>query len=73
MWSDNDDHLDGCRHCLPRSVRFGADTYDRDRDEVQAEFRGSDPQDAGRPVAPSSKRDDSMYEATTPRALFDGE
>jgi len=71
QWSDNDGELDGCRHCLPRSVRFGDDIYGRDKDEVEAEFRGSDPQDAGRPVAPSSQ--DPDREPTTPRALFDSE
>lgn len=35
QWSDNDGHLDGCRECLPRSVRFGEDPYDRDRDDIE--------------------------------------
>ena len=82
QWSDNSGELDGCRHCLPRSIRFGNDIYDRNRDDVQAEFRGSDPQDTGRPVASSSRVTETMagreqvppeeQEATTPRALLDG-
>lgn len=39
MWRDNQGRLDGCRECLPRSVRFGEDVYDRDVDEAEAEFR----------------------------------
>ena len=83
QWSDNDGVLDGCRHCLPRSIRFGADIYDRDRDEVQAEFKGSDPQDRGNEPAPSSSVVDSMslgpdpvhdfedFKADSPAALLD--
>lgn len=38
QWSDNNDVLDGCRHCLPRSVRFGEDVYGRSKDEAQDAF-----------------------------------
>lgn len=35
QWADNDGDLNGCRECLPRSVRFGEDVYDRDPDDVE--------------------------------------
>lgn len=35
QWSDNDGQLDGCRTCLPRSIRYGQDLYDRDPDEIE--------------------------------------
>jgi len=38
QWSDNDGVLDGCRECLPRSIRFGEDPYDRDKDVAQENF-----------------------------------
>ena len=33
-FSDPDGVLRGCRHCLPRSVRFGND-HDRDADDIE--------------------------------------
>lgn len=61
QWADNDGTLYGCRHCLPRSIRFGEDVYDRDPEEVtdfdlEAPNRGRDP-------APSSRVKDQL-EAT---------
>ena len=37
QWADNDGTLRGCPQCLPRSVRFGEDVYDRDPDDIEHE------------------------------------
>lgn len=38
VWADEYNYLDGCPSCLPRSVRFGEDVYDRNLAEAEAEF-----------------------------------
>lgn len=35
QWADNDDRVQGCPECLPRSVRFGEDVYDRDPADIE--------------------------------------
>lgn len=81
QWSNNDGVLTSCRHCAPRSYRFGEDIYGRNLDDI--EFRGSDPSDRGTDPAPSSRVVDSMslgpdpledyddFRASSPAALLD--
>lgn len=42
-----DGTLNGCRECLPRSIRFGEDLYGRDPDDIEFDVdihnRGKDP------------------------------
>lgn len=53
QWRDNDGRLDGCPECLPRSMRFGKDVYDRDAADVE-DFDKDKP-NAGKDPAPSHR------------------
>jgi hypothetical protein len=57
QWADNEGRLNGCRRCLPRSVRFGEDVYDRDPDEIDFD---PDQPNRGRDPAPSSRLKDEL-------------
>lgn len=50
--------LRGCRECLPRSIRFGEDVYDRDPEEI-TDF-DLDAPNRGRDPAPSSRIKDEL-------------
>lgn len=60
VWAGNDGALNGCRYCLPRSIRFGEDIYGRDPEDID-DFSVEDP-NRGRDPAPSTRLKDE-YDA----------
>ena len=56
VWAGNDGALNGCRYCLPRSIRFGEDIYGREPEDIE-DFSVEDP-NRGRDPAPSSRLKD---------------